>query len=80
MRLVCFSDLRRRFDLFRSAHPFDNEAFHMRDGVLFQKNIDMKNLESNITLQRGCCLFNYHSPQNIPRNECCCCEHPIKWQ
>ena len=19
-----------------------------------------------------------HSPQNIPRNECCCCEHPIK--
>ena len=59
MRLVCFSDLRRLFDLFRSAHPFDNEAFHMHDGVLFQKNIDMKNLESNNTLQRGCCLFNY---------------------
>ena len=59
VRLVCFSDLRRRFDLFRSAHPFDNKAFHMRDGVLFQKNIGMKNLESNISLQRRCCLLYY---------------------
>ena len=31
----------------------------MRDGVLFQKNIGMKNLESNISLQRRCCLLYY---------------------
>ena len=43
-----FSDLRRLVDLFRSAHPFDTEAFSMRDRVLFQKNIELKSSEFNI--------------------------------
>ena len=24
------------------------------------------------------CVARYHSPQNIPWNECCCCEQPIQ--